>query len=152
MIAPSCAATSKATSPHPEDLAPPKTHVTMKPGHRVDASPRARDRAVIGGRAGEHWQPTTLAINALADLHAAPLAPLHPRDNTFPGEVFLHLAAPARQTGDFWKYALSRQSPTSAPPPAGRASRRARHARTWAQRHCHPAPERPVRDAAEAFI
>ncbi len=40
------------------------------------------------------------------------LAPLHPRNNTFPGEVFLHLA------GD-------------APPRAGRACRCVRHARTW---------------------
>src|SRR5262249_41549147 len=110
------------------------------------------------------------------------IAPLHPRDNTFPGEVFLHLAADALawcragradplpleglrerflpectfrgrqttnlqyavltaaalhggsepdlleevawwQTGDFWQYALFAPSPTSAPPPAGRACR-----------------------------
>ena len=127
------------------------------------------------------------------------LAPLHPRDNTFPGEVFLRLAADALdwcgasradplpleglrerflpecafrgrentklqyavlaaaalnggtepdlldevawwQTDDFWRYALFAGSPTSALPPAGRASRCARHARTWAsalatQRH-----------------
>ena len=118
------------------------------------------------------------------------LAALHPRDNTFPGEVFLRLAADALdwcwvsradplplkglrerflpertfrgrrnmklqyavlaaaalqggtepdlldevawwQADDFWQYACSRRSPTSAPPPAGRASRCARHARTW---------------------
>jgi hypothetical protein len=118
------------------------------------------------------------------------LTPLHPRDNTFPGEVFLRLAADAlnwcgasratplpleglrerflpecafrgRENKKF-QYAVlaaalfmagptrtclmrspggrrttsgntpcSRQSPTSAPPPAGRACRYARHARTW---------------------
>jgi hypothetical protein len=128
------------------------------------------------------------------------LMPLHPRDNTFPGEVLLlHLAADAldwcgasradplplqglcerflpectfrgRQNTKL-RYAVlaaaalhggteptcwmrlpggrpttsgstpcSRRSPTSAPLPAGRASRCARHARTWAsalatQRH-----------------
>jgi len=119
------------------------------------------------------------------------LAPLHPRDNTFPGEVFIRVAADALawcgasradplplerlrerflpectfrgrentklqyavlaaaalhggtepdlldevawwQTDDFWQYACSRRSPTSAPPPAGPASQRARHARNWA--------------------
>jgi hypothetical protein len=137
------------------------------------------------------------------------LAPLHPRDNTFPGEVFLRLAADAlnwcgasradplpleglrerflpactfrgRQNTKFqcavlaaaalhggtepdlldevaWWQATSgstpcsRRSPASAPRPAGRACRCARHARTWpralaAQRH------RPLRDAAEAVI
>jgi hypothetical protein len=118
------------------------------------------------------------------------LAPLHPRDNTFPGEVFLHVAADAldwcrasradplpleglrerflpectfrgRQNTKL-QYAVlaaaalyggtepdllmrspggrpttsgstpcSRRSPTSAPPPAGRACRCATHARTW---------------------
>ena len=115
------------------------------------------------------------------------LAPLHPRDNTFPGEVFLRLAGDAldwcgasragplplaglrerflpertfrgRQNKKL-QYAVlaaaalhggtepdlldevawwqagstpcSRRSPTSAPPPAGRACRCARHARTW---------------------
>ena len=117
------------------------------------------------------------------------LAPLHPRDNTFPGEVFLQLAADALnwcrasrvdplpleglrerflperafrgrqnhklqyavlaaaalhggtepdlvdevawwQTDNFWQYACSRWSPTSGRPPAGRACRYARHART----------------------
>jgi hypothetical protein len=118
------------------------------------------------------------------------LAPLHPRNNTFPGEVFLHVAADALnwcgasradplpleglrerflpecafrgrenkkiqyaalaaaalhggtepdlldevawwQTDDSGSTPCSRQSPTSAPPPAGRASQCARHARTW---------------------
>ena len=117
-------------------------------------------------------------------------APLHPRDNTFPGGVFLHVAADAldwcrvsradplpveglrerflpecafrsRKTGSSstpcWpprpsmaapnrtclrrstggrpttsgSTPCSRRSPTSVPPPAGRACRGARHARTW---------------------
>ena len=120
------------------------------------------------------------------------LAPLHPRNDTFPGEVFLDLAADAlewcgasraeplpleglrerflpeasfrgRQNAKL-QYAVlaaaavhggtgpdrtcsmraprgrpttsgstpcTRRSPTSVPPPAGRASRCARHARTW---------------------
>jgi hypothetical protein len=118
------------------------------------------------------------------------LAPRHPRDNTFPGEVFVRVAADAldwcgasradplpleglrerflpecafrgRQNTKL-QYAVlaaaalhggtepaclmrspggrpttsgstpcSRRSPTSAPPPAGRASRCVRHARTW---------------------
>ena len=119
------------------------------------------------------------------------LAPLHPRDNTFPGEVFIRVAADAldwcgarradplpleglrerflpegafggRETPSFsarcWSQQpsmagpnricwmrwpggrpricgsapCSRRSPASAPPPAGRASQCARHARTWA--------------------
>ena len=120
------------------------------------------------------------------------LAPLHPRDNTFPGEVFLRVAADALGTGAgpagltrcLWRdYAsgscpsapsaagktrssstqcwpqqpsmagpnrtcwmrspggrptisgstrCSERSPTSAPPPAGRACRCARHASIWA--------------------
>ena len=119
------------------------------------------------------------------------LALLHPRDNTFPGEVFLHVAADAlnwcgtsradplplaglrerflpgctfrgretrRSSTQRWRpqqpfmagpdrtclmrwpggrpatsgsTPCSRRSPTSAPPPAGRACRYARHARTW---------------------
>jgi hypothetical protein len=35
------------------------------------------------------------------------------------------------QTDDFWQYALFAPSPASAPPPAGRACRYARHTRTW---------------------
>jgi len=136
------------------------------------------------------------------------LAPLHPRDNTFPGEVFIRLAADAldwcgasranplpleglrerflpectfrgRQNKKL-QYAVlaaaalqggtdpdlleevpggrattsgntrcSRPSPTSAPPPAGRACRHARHARTWpsapATRH-HSDPSGPLRE------
>ncbi|HYB49017.1 MAG TPA: hypothetical protein VED20_16955 [Streptosporangiaceae bacterium] len=117
------------------------------------------------------------------------LAPLHPRDNTFPGEVFLHVAADALdwcgasradppaleglrerflpertlrgrqntklryavlaaaalqggtepdpldevarwQADDFWQYALFAAVAYIAPPPAGRACRYARQART----------------------
>ena len=36
-----------------------------------------------------------LARNADVFQLVSELAPLHPRDNTFPGEVFLHLAADA---------------------------------------------------------
>jgi hypothetical protein len=87
------------------------------------------------------------------------LTPLHPRDNTFPGEVFLRLAAGKTRSSSTrcWPQQPSmaaptptclmrspggrpttsgntpclRPSPTSAPPPAGRACRYARHARTW---------------------
>jgi hypothetical protein len=132
-----------------------------------------------------------LARNADIFQLLTELAPLHPRDNTFPGEVFLRVAADALdwcgasradplpleglrerflpettfrgrqnsklqyavlaaaalhggtepdlldevawwQTDDFWQYApCSRRSPTSAPQPAGRACRCARHAKTW---------------------
>ena len=127
------------------------------------------------------------------------LALLHPRDNTFPGEVFLYLAADAldwcsasradplpleglrerflpeftfrgRETRSFdtqcwpqepstagpnrtcWMRSpggrpttsgstpCSRRSPASGPPPAGRACRCARHARTWLRAPGHPAP------------
>jgi|GEM_PF-6684371 hypothetical protein len=67
------------------------------------------------------------------------LAPLHPRDDTFPGEVFLQIAADALD----WCEA-SRADPTtsgstpctlpsviSAPPPAEPACRCARYARNW---------------------
>jgi len=54
------------------------------------------------------------------------LAPLHPRDNTFPGEVFLHVAAdaldwhgPARPTRCPWRDYTSGSCP-SAPSAAGR--------------------------------
>src|ERR1700691_4567683 len=67
------------------------------------------------------------------------LAPLHPRDDTFPGEVFLQIAADALD----WCEA-SRADPTtsgstpctlpsviSAPPPTEPACRCARYARNW---------------------
>jgi hypothetical protein len=53
------------------------------------------------------------------------LAPLHPPNNTFPGEVFIRLGAIEPdlleeviwwQTGDFWPYFLLAALPGSAPP------------------------------------
>ena len=82
------------------------------------------------------------------------LAPLHPRNNTFPGEVFLHRprtrwsgaepagpsrwpwrdcasgSCPSAPSADGRTPSCSTQLPTSAPPRAGRASRSGRHART----------------------
>ena len=54
-------------------------------------------------------------------------APLHPRNNTFPGEVLLRLAADALD----WcggTTPCSQRSPASAPPPTGPACPCARHA------------------------
>jgi hypothetical protein len=130
---------------------------------------------------------------------ASELAPLHPRDNTFRGEVFLHLAADALdwcgvsragplrleglrerflpectfrgrqnhkvqyamlaaaalhggtepdlldevawwQSDDLCSTPCSRRSLTSAPPPAGRTCRCARHARPLPSTPGHPPP------------
>ena len=134
--------------------------------------------------------PDGLARDADPSQLVNDLAFLHPRDNTFPGEVFLGIAADALdwcgasragplpleglrerflpeadfrgrqnrklqyavlaaaalhggtepdlldevawwQADDFWRVSpCSQRSPTSAPPPAGRASRWRQHART----------------------
>ena len=146
-----------------------------------------QQRSVMGG--GRHCCAAPVARDADISELLSELAPLHPRDNTFPGEVFLHLAADAldwcrasaagslpleglrerllperafggreipsssarcwsqrpSMAGPNWTCWMrwpggrpricgstpcSRRSPASAPPPAGRASRCARHART----------------------
>ena len=60
-----------------------------------------------------------LARDAHIDELAGELAPLHPRNDTFPGEVF-----PGSTP-------CTRRSPTFAPQPAERASRSNRYAGTW---------------------
>jgi hypothetical protein len=71
------------------------------------------------------------------------IAPLHPRDNTFPGEVFLHLAADALnevawcQTDDLWLYPLFAAA-ACIRAAASRASVPARQ--DLARRPGHPAP------------
>src|ERR1035437_8629004 len=108
------------------------------------------------------------------------LAPLHPRDNTFPGEVFLHVAADALdwcgasragplplgglreqflpectfrgrrntklQYALFAAVAYIRAAASRAGVPVRQACQ------DLAQSPGHPAPLRPLRDTAEAFI
>ena len=56
--------------------------------------------------------PGGLARDSKVSELVGELAPLHPRNNTFPGEVFRHVAVDVLdevawwQTDDFWQYAL----------------------------------------------